>query len=158
MSTLKKIPETTWVIREAYSNELAFIYATWLNSYRYDSILGRSCKNTVYFAEYPKILDSILHRSSVLVAYFKETPEVILSYIVFEKDCLHYIFTKEIYQKNGIAMSLIFEAFKDILKKPIQFSHRTFMAEPIIQRYEDRLNYNPFKLYQLLNQEESRGH
>ncbi len=152
---MQKIEETSWSIRLAEAHELPFIYATWLNSYRYDSFIGKACKNSIFFAEYPKIIDAILESemTKVLVAFFPASPKVILSYIVFDPSCLHYVFTKEIYQKNGIAMSLVLMAFKDRMSHPISYSHRTLMAEPILQKYQDQLMFNPFKLYQRLNSE-----
>jgi hypothetical protein len=146
----EKINENDWIIRDALPDELNFIYATWLNNYRYDSSIGKSCKNTVFFLEYPCILDSILDRSKVLVAYFPDTPKVILSYLVYEPGVLHYLFTKEVYRNNGIAMSLFLKAFPNCGFKAVDFSHRTLMSEPILQKYNSYLNFNPFKLYKKL--------
>lgn len=147
----KKIDENAWSIREAFPNELSFIYSTWLNSYRYDSFIGKACRNTVFFSEYPTVLDEILDKAKVLVASFPDSPNVILSYLVYEPNILHYLFTKEVYRKNGIAMSLVVSAFGDLLKHGIYFSHRTFTAEPILQKYESYLNFNPFKLYKQIS-------
>lgn len=146
----KNIPETSWSIREAEGDELPFIYATWLNSYRSDSWVGKSVRKGLFFHEYPIILDALLQKSKVLIAYFPDTPSVILSYLVYEPEVLHYVFTKEVYQKNGIAMSLFLTAFENLLSQGtlIHFSHRTFMSEAILQKYQENLNYNPFKLYE----------
>lgn len=146
-----------WLIREALPEELNFIYASWLNSYYRNSLLGKSCRKSIFFNEYPYILDFILNKPStkVLVAYFEETPTVILSYLVFEPLTLHYLFTKEVYQGSGIAESLFLSAFLEDLKKDqiIDFTHRTLMSELIIHKYQDRLNFNPFKLYEKIKSE-----
>ena len=143
--------QNDWLIREALPDELSFIYATWLNSFQSDSFIGNACRKTIFFQEYPKILDQILSRLSakVLVAYFSESPTVILSYLVYEGQILHYLFTKEVYRKHGIAESLVLEAFSSYFQadNPVYFSHRTFTSEPILEKHKSYLTYNPFKLY-----------
>lgn len=142
----EKSVDCEWLIREALPEELNFIYATWLNSYQKDSIIGQSLKKTTFFLNYPEIIDEILNGplTKVLVAYFAETPTLILAYLVFEPHLLHYVFTKELYRKSGIARSLFLKAFDG---KPVEFSHLTFHAEPIVYGYQHRLSFNPFKLY-----------
>lgn len=145
------MPDHPWVIREAKAEDLNFIYATWLNHYRYYSSLGKSCRNSVFFAEYPKVIDELLERPStkVLVACFPETKDVVLSYMVFEPLILHYVFTKEIYRKHGIARTLFNQAFP--YANTIQFTHRTLESEPLLQKYGNQLVFNPFHLYQQMN-------
>lgn len=147
-----------WLIRLAKPEELNFIYSTWLNNYRHDSSLGKSCRNSVFFAEYPSVLDHILHRplTKVLVTYFEESPDLILAYLVYEPGILHYLFTKEIYRSHSIATSLFMKAFEEDLKKssPIQLTHRTASVEAILKKYNSILNFNPFLLYQKF---ESKG-
>lgn len=147
----EKVNENDWVIRPAESDEINFIYATWLNNYKHYSSLGKSCRTSVFFFEYANVLDAILDRSFVLIACFPDTPTVILSYLVYEPHTIHYVFTKEVYRKNGIAMSLFLKAFSTLGQSgPIDFTHRTLMSEPIIEKYNIYLQFNPFKLYQRL--------
>lgn len=141
-----------WVIRPAEANELNFIYATWLNSHRDDSTVGLGCRKSVFFSEYPRIIDEILNRSQtkVSIACSKEMNSLILAYLVYEGPVLHYLFTKEIYRKCGIATDLFIKAFggtAGLIAGPIEFTHRTLSVEPILQKYRDHLNFNPFKLY-----------
>lgn len=142
------MPELPWIIREAEPSELNFIYATWLNNYRYDSFLGMACKNSVFFSEYPSVIDHILSKpfTKILIACFPDTASVILSYLVYEPNTLHYLFTKEIYRHQGIARSLIERAFQG--RTAVSLSHRTLMSEPVLQKYRDKFIYNPFQLFE----------
>lgn len=147
---------SSWIIREAKPDELNFIYSTWLNSYRYDSFIGKACTNSIFFSEYAAVIDSILQKpeTCTLVAYFEESPSIILSYLVYEPLALHYLFTKEMYRNNGIATDLLFHAFPSCLQgDSIEFSHRTFTSEPILEKYKKHLRFNPFKLYERLKSE-----
>ena len=154
-----KTQEQSWVIREVLPNELNFIYSTWLNSFRYDSFLGKCCTNSIFFSEYSAVIDHVLSKptTKISIAHFNETPDVILSYMVHEPSILHYMFTKEIYRNNKIAKSLFEAAFKihehNLVNysAPILFTHRTFTAEPFIEKYKASLVYNPFKLYERLS-------
>lgn len=143
---------TSWNVRQANAEELNFIYASWLNNYRYDSFLGKSCTNTTFFTEYASIIDFILHQplTKILIAYFEDSPSVILSYMVYEPKILHYLFTKEIYRKQGIAKDLFLRAFPGA----IDFTHRTLSSEPILQKHRHLFNFNPFKLYKNIPLEE----
>lgn len=136
----------SWLIREAKPDELNFVYATWLNSYYADSYLGKSCRKTIFYQEYPSIIDAILNRplTKIIIA---ELESVILSYLVFEPKILHYLFTKEIYRKQGVAKSLYKKAFDD--KAPLAFTHTTREGESFLTSRPE-LTFNPFKLYQQL--------
>lgn len=136
-----------WIIRDALPNELNFIYATWLNSYKHDSALGKSCTNTTFFAEYPSIIDKILSqpKTKISIACFPDTPNIILSYLIYEApNLLHYLFTKEIYRKNGIAHHLFEDAFS-FPDPSVIATHRTQQGESFLQRL--KVTYNPFKLF-----------
>lgn len=158
---LKTTIKNDWLIREAEADELSFIYATWLNSFQSNSFLAQACRKTIFFNEYPRILDTILAKplTKVLVAFFPDSPTVILSYLVYEPMLLHYAYTKEVYRKHGVAESLVLEAFSTPLKNNqfISFTHRTFNAEPILEKYQALLIYNPFKLYDSSKEGESHG-
>lgn len=139
----------SWTIRLAEPNELDFIYATWLNNFRNDSTIGKSCRKSVFFSEYPYVLDQLLDRplTKVIVAASKENPELILAYLVYELDQLHYCFTKEIYRGLGIMKSLFEKAFEK--RERVQITHRTYTIEPLLEKHKNLFHFNPFKLYHL---------
>ena len=136
--------ETEWDIRLSQGGDLPFIYTTWMKSYRYDSLIGQSCRNSIFFPFYNKVIDYILLQpdTQVLVACSKEEPEVIFAYMVTQGEILHYVFTKEAFRRQGIAKSL-YEA----ANAPKIYSQKTFQSRPIIEKNEDALTFNPFLLF-----------
>jgi hypothetical protein len=141
---------TDFDIRPAQSSDINFIYKTFLTSYRYNSAIGKTCTNTVFFAEYQKVLDSILSKADakVLVACHRDEPEVIFGYLIYEPGTLHYAFVKEAFQKLGIAKSLFLNAFGDQgLTDQLQVTHKTFCVHDLLERHPN-LTYNPFLLFQ----------
>lgn len=137
--------DSKWTIRPAKGADLAFIYATWVDSFRYDSCLGKSCRNQVFFPEYNKIVDSILQHpdTKVLVAQKPDEIDVIYGYLVYQGKSFHYAFTKEAFRKWGIAKSLFLEAGGE---PNSVFTHRTFEFDAIFKKHAN-LIYNPFSLY-----------
>lgn len=134
-------------IREANGNDLSFIYDTWLNSFRHYSALGKRCRNSIFYDNYKKVIDLILTNedTTVLIAHSHQDENHIFSYLVHEPAILHYIFCKEAYWGFGIPKALFVEAFGSLDYK-VDITHRTFMAEPIINKFQN-LTYNPFHLY-----------
>ena len=133
-----------WKFRPPEATDLPFIYSTWANSMRYASLLGKSCRNTIFFKEYAKVIDHILSLADteILIACFPEQPEVIFGYLVYQDNILHYLFIKEAFTRQGIAKSLVQEA-----SRPFDtYSHKTFVLKHILDRHPE-LNYNPFVLY-----------
>lgn len=131
-----------WLIREANGKDLPFIYSSWLSTYRYDSVLGKSCRNNVFFPEYTRVIDGILYNSKAVVACHKETPDVLFSYLVYEGTHLHYALTKKLFVKLGLFRSLLSAAgpFKI-------FTHRTVTFQHVIEDKHPEWNYNPFLIY-----------
>lgn len=135
-------------IREAVGEDLPFIYSTWARSYRYDSPIGRSCKNSIFFPAFNKVIDHILSQSStqVALAVKPDQPHVLFGYMVHQPDVVHYAFTKEAFWNHGIAKALLTH-----LGGAKFYSHKTMTAQPILKRFPD-LSFNPFVLYKQENQ------
>jgi GNAT superfamily N-acetyltransferase len=133
-----------WTFRLPTGADVPFIYSTWANSMRYSSVLGKSCRNTIFFKEYTKVIDRILSQpdTETLIACFPEQPTVIFGYIVFQGPIIHYVFVKEAFQKQGIAKSLVAVAGKAF----DTYTHKTFILKHILERFPE-LTYNPFHLY-----------
>lgn len=133
-------------IRQATGNDLPFLYDTWLNSFRYDSPLGKSCKNSVFFSEYKLVVDRILSESETLVAHSPEDSDLIFAYLVFQvPDIIHYAFCKEAFRMLGIVHELYLEAFGPTPRK-IDVTHKTTKIAEIF-RVNQNLIHNPFHLY-----------
>lgn len=134
---------SNWIIREAQGADLPFIYSTWTNSYRYDSVLGKSCRNSVFFREYNKVIDHILIQpdTKVAVACSPANAEVIFGYMVYQPGIIHYAFTKEVFWRFGIQRSLL-----QWLGGAKIVTHRTNMIKPLLECHPE-LTYNPFLLF-----------
>ncbi len=132
-----------WNFREAKEDDLPFIYSTWCRSYRYDSPIGRACKNSIFFPNFNKVIDHILGLpdNKVLVACDKTFDHVVFGYMVHQPDIIHYAFTKEAFFKFGIAKSLLEE-----LGGAKYYTHKTMNISPIVKKHQE-LIFNPFLLY-----------
>lgn len=135
--------DSQWTIRKAVEQDLAFIYSTWSRSYRYDSPLGRSCRNSIFFPEYNRVIDWVLSQedTQVVVASDPVEQHVIFGYMVHQPNILHYVFTKEAFFRFGIAKSLY-----QHIGCPKVFTHKTLKVKDILEKYPD-MTFNPFILF-----------
>lgn len=111
-------------IRPALGDDLPFIYSTWLNSYAY-SRMAKEHHLTIYYQDYKRVIDGILERSDVSVACKQDEDNLIFSYLVKEKNLLHYCFTKGPFTRLGLASALLHQAFPD--GHHIFYTHKTSM-------------------------------
>lgn len=142
--------DPTLHIRLPNSNDIPYIYSTWLKNYHYDSALCKECTDSVFFKEYREVIDTILEKSNtvVAVASLENDPAIIFGYIVAEVEptpCIHYIFIKEDFRQLGIAKALI-NYLSLNTQKSLTFTHKTSYIHEIIKKYPN-LIYNPFKLF-----------
>ena len=133
-------------IRTATGKDLSFIFDTFLNSFRYDSPIGKSCRNSVFFNEYKLVIDRILSESETLVAHDPSDENLIFAYLVYQAPyLLHYAFCKDAFRRLGITKALFVEAFGSPDFK-VEATHRTATAGDIF-RDKPNLTHNPFHLY-----------
>lgn len=133
-----------WILREPKDSDLSFIYATWLNSYHYDS-WTKQIQKSVFFENYKLVIDEILLNSKIKIACLPIDHDIILGYLVYdEPNILHYCFVKNDFRQFGIANSLIAESLS--VKASITITHRTKTLLSII-RAKQNITFNPFKLY-----------
>lgn len=134
---------TEWKIRAATGSDLPFIYSSWLKSMRNGSSLGKYCPGSVFFFEYPRIIDQILSHpdTQVRLACWISEPTIFFGYLVSQGTTLHYGFVKEEFRQFGIMKSLIREA-----GTPKFYTHQTFMVQSIMKKHPE-IVYNPFKLF-----------
>lgn len=144
-------------IRLANGNDLPFIYATWLESYRYDSHFGKSHRNSIFFEDYRKVVDLLLQRSQVYVAVSNDDPDIIYGYLIKEiPNTLHYIFVKGPFRRWGIASALYAQAFNGCLL-PVQYTHKTYTAIPVIDKLGDRLLFRGTSLLKSFEGDNDHG-
>lgn len=126
-------------IREVTGEDIPFIYATWLESYRYDSNFGKSHRNNVFFNDYPRVIDLLLNESDVFVAASKDDANIIYGYLVRQNpSTLHYAFVKGPFRRWGIFSNLLDHAFP-IKENQITYTHKTYTFIPIIDKFSSRL-------------------
>lgn len=136
-----------FTIRPAEAEDLNFIYDSFLKSMKYDSNLGKNCRDRIFFKEFPKVIDSILSRSTTLMAIGNDAPYPILAYLIYEGRTAHYAFTKELMRKEGICATLLTHAFGD--KRDFFISHKTNTLKPLLLRESFKeVTFNPFINYE----------
>lgn len=133
-------------IRQATGKDLHFIYDTWLQSFRYDSPLGKSCRNSIFFNEYKLVVDRILSEAETLVAHDPGDENLVFAYLTYQlPNILHYAFCKKAFWRLGITKSLFTQAFGSPDFK-VDATHRTATASEIF-REKHNITHNPFHLY-----------
>ena len=135
--------------RLAYLEDVPFIFATWLKSYRHASTFARKISNEIYYSRHHLVIDLILKRggSKVYVAHPRGEPDVILGYMVTEVQpddtaVMHYTYVKKSFRQMGIARSLW--ALLD--KKTYIFTHFTADTDWIVRKYAPDLIYDPYRI------------
>jgi len=133
-----------WEIRQPKDSDISFIYATWLNSYHYDS-WTKQIQKSIFFDNYKLVIDEILNNSKIKIACTKIDQDIILGYLVYdEPHILHYCFVKQDFRRFGIANSLVADSIDT--KSPITITHRTKSILSLLEPKKN-ISFNPFKLY-----------
>lgn len=133
-----------YVIRRPTPSDLNFIQATFIKSMKRESPIGRSTSASVFFSEFPHIVDHILATSHVAVAAHLEEPDVVFGYLIHDDKGIHYAFTKAAFRRLGIARGLVSFAFPEA--KTIMHSQATKASKAISEKHPE-LIFNPFICY-----------
>jgi GNAT superfamily N-acetyltransferase len=128
-----------------------FILNSWLTQYyelfdpksekpRYAGMKLPFMKHSTYWDNHEKLIKKALERSSILVAVNEEDPDQFIGWMVNEKDCVHFIYVKALFRKQGIATQML-----DTLGDSwLEFSH----ISPVIWRTKKfKFSYNPYQFY-----------
>lgn len=137
----------SWAILKLSSNDRgfknyeAFVFQTWLRTYRRFNHHLKEIPEKLYFEHYKRILQNILARPHAVIALavLPDDFDVILGWAIYEDQTLHYVFTKADCQARlkGIAKSLIPENIN-------QVSHLTSFGRMILKNHKNII-YNPFE-------------
>jgi len=98
--------------RSAKTDDLHFIMAAWLNSYRRSQWAG-VVPNNMYHKTHRELITQLLARGMFLiVAVNKEDTDQILGFVAAEKSnkgiaVVHYVFVKDEFRRNGLATKLL---------------------------------------------------
>lgn len=136
-------------IRLAYVEDIPFIFATWLRSYRHSSNFARKISNDIFYKRHHMVIDLILKRtgSTVLVAHPIGEPDVILGYLVSETQnidalpVVHYTYVKRSFRQMGIAKAL----WKGLEDTPVIATHYTVDMDWLSKKHP-KIMYDPYRI------------
>jgi len=131
-------------IRPPKPSDLNFIFATFSTSMKHDSDLGRSCRSSVFFPNFQKIIDDLLQNSQILVTCSVEEENAIMAYLIYSPNLIHYAFTRPALREKGLARELVNQAFPGATS--LAFSLNTNHAKKI-SRTHQQLFHDPFSLF-----------
>lgn len=124
--------------RYATPDDLRFVRDSWFEAYRrggYAPEVGFDL-----FQEGQKSLIAFLTEKPmhpVIVAFAEKTPDEILSWLCFDRETVHFVYTKHVYRKMGLAANLL------ELHGPFKFySHQTRAGTKLANKMG--LRYNPY--------------
>lgn len=132
-----------WKIRESNDSDIPFILKSWMVSFRKFSG-GAKPPPEIYYQQHQELIKRHLKAMPALMAVSKEDESQIIGYIHATQDAVNYMFTKEAFERLGIATSLLATALPE--KRTVQVTHWTTHAMKF--RNMDFI-YNPYLFYQL---------
>ena len=135
-------------IRAAQSEDIPFIFSTWLKSYKHSSYFAKRIRYDIFFDNHHSIIERIIAKPTcrALVACLDDDPSVILGYIVFETTkvpTFHYIFIKKAFREMQISKMFLLD--EKIDPDSCQFTHWTFDLDKVLKKYPNMI-YNPYAL------------
>lgn len=134
------------ICREDKPEDENFIYATWLNNYRYNSPFAERIPKSIYYEYHKQIAQRIKEHTDthILVACSTGDEDVIFGYLVYQEyrnPIIHYAYVKGPFQGLGIASELILQSGLDL--NHCMFTHWTFDSGWIVDKYSG-LTYVPY--------------
>lgn len=97
-------------------DEDAFVLSSWLRGFRYSPWAGVLPTNGFFEAHRTHFTEVMATRARVVVAENtdEQPPHNLLGFIVYEPDrkpaCLHWVYTKFVFRKKGVARALLYHA------------------------------------------------
>lgn len=131
------------LLRPANESDAAFIFDSWLRSYRKG---GRSprVESAVFWDEHRRLLGKLLSRSTVLVACSGEDPAQLFGWLAFERlgavCVVHYCYTQRVFRRLGVAKKLLEVASSG--SGGLAHTHETDAGAPFAKAW--RSVYNPY--------------
>lgn len=99
-----------WKIRPAEAGDVAFLFATWKQSFWRDSPWAKRLRWGIFAPNHDKVIRKILARAQVFVACEPEHQDEIAGYFVFELaplPCAHFAYVKPAFRRDGVFTQLI---------------------------------------------------
>ena len=133
-------------IRKAKSEDINFVYSTWLRCYKHDSPITKYTKRDLFFGEHQKLLDHILTKkeTTVVVAVDENDEDLIFGFLAYEPKIIHFCYVKEPFRKMGIARQLI--ESQELKLSECQASHVTYTLLDLWTHQKVDIQFNPYLL------------
>lgn len=130
-------------VRTVVKEDLNFVLATWLRSYRHASQFAKKISNEIYFKWHHKVIERIIERGgNILIAHPVGEPNVILGYLCIENQSMlpvvHYCYVKKTFRKMGVAKALL----DGSTLEGAHFTHYTTDCDWITKKF--KLVYDPY--------------
>jgi hypothetical protein len=136
------------LIRPATEADVAFIFNSWLKSYRNTM---QAVLNPVYFEFQHKAIENLLKKCQVQVACSSTNNTELYAYLVYEQiegiNVLHYAYTKHTYRRLGLQKKLAVELK---LQNGGFYTHATPTGKKIIAEKGYKFVYNPYLGYGII--------
>jgi GNAT superfamily N-acetyltransferase len=128
-----------------------FILNSWLTQYfelfdpksekpRYAGMKLPFMKHETFWVNHEPLIKKCLERSTILVAINEEDPDQFIGYLVHEDKCVHFVYVKAFFRKQGISSALL----NELGARWLEFSH----ISPVIWRTKKfKFSFNPYKFY-----------
>lgn len=138
-------------IRIGLESDIDYVFSAWKKVMR--AATHRRCPNDLFFRCHQQVISNILVDPKVktLIACNNQDEDQIYGFIVGNADTLHFIYTKQIFRRLGIAKKLL-----DSLtpKGIVQFTQYPATFEKMIHLRD--FVYNPYLIQLGVNQNEIR--
>lgn len=141
--------DITIVTRDFIPTDEAFIYSTWLKSYKASSSFARWIRYDTFFPNHQEKIRRILEGEGTVirVAHPRGLPQTIYGYLVYEqitgmpRPVLHFVYVRLSERRKRIAAQLFFDI--NLNPSHCEYTHRT--KECVwIEKMFPQLNYNPY--------------
>lgn len=138
--------------REPTADDVAFIYNSWLKSFRGNSAWAKDIPAQIFYDNHKRVLARILGESGVVVACNPESPEQIFGYGVYQPTSahvavVHFVYVKHPFRRLGIGRAIHQTALRlaehdDSL--PSVATHITSAWEVLREKWN--MVYNPYMI------------
>lgn len=134
-------------IREAKAEDVAFLFNSWLESFR-NGLVCKGVDHTIYYDQQHKLIEKLFKICTVKIACDEKDPANIFGYLVYQKidgiTVLHYAYTKHTFRKLGVQRELLKTIDHDFKTGAGLYTHATKIAEKLSFKYN--LVYHPYIL------------
>jgi hypothetical protein len=140
----KTVNSQPFGIRPAVETDVAFIFNSWLKSYRNTE---GSVSNAVYFQFHHKLIETLLERSDVKVMHQIDDPNEIIGYLCYELveniPVIHYVYIKNSFRKLNLLEKLLTSG--NITKQTSGFyTHITPIVKKLVNNNYKQFVFNPY--------------